>query len=774
MAKSLKGILSQKSEGYKIPKRVQDYIPVDEIYDDGIFRKGNIYSMCYLFTDINYHSAPEEEKESMFLKYKAILHSLDTEADAQITINNHKMNEKEFKGDVLLSRADDNLNEYRNEYNNILMKKAEASNNIIQEKYITVSIQRKDYNEAVIYFNRLTDNLSRQFATIKSDCTPLSVNERLQIFHDFYRNGEERYFSFDLNKAYLKGHDFKDYICPDNIERYDDYIKLGDKFARVLFLKEYANYISDSILSDLTSINRNLMLSVNIKPIPLDIATREVQNRLLGINTNITNYQRKQNENQNWSATVPFEMEQQREETQEFLNDLISRDQLMMFATITIVHMADSKEELDRDTEELQSIGRQHLCQIANLKFQQMDGLNTCLPFCQRHIKVVRTLTSEALTVFMPFNAQDIHHKNGIYYGQNADSGNMILVDRKKLLNGNSFILGVSGSGKSFTAKSEIAALVMDGDADIIIIDPEREYGPLVTALGGEIIDISSTSKNHINALDINADYGDDADAVAVKSEFVESLFDQMMGNMEISPQTKSIIDRCTTLVYKNYKKRGFTGTAPTLKDFRKILMEQPEPEAQDLALALELFTDGSLDTFSRKTNVDVNNRLICYDILELGKQLQPIGMLVILDSILNRISSNRANGKNTFIFIDEIYLLFQHEYAANFLFKLWKRVRKYGAFCTGITQNVDDLLQSHTARTMLANSEFVIMLNQASTDRNQLAELMNISDNQQVFITNVEAGKGLMKIGSSLVPFVNRYPKNTKLYGLMSTTVGE
>lgn len=300
------------------------------------------------------------------------------------------------------------------------------------------------------------------------------------------------------------------------------------------------------------------------------------------------------------------------------------------------------------------------------------------------------------------------------------------------------------------------------------------DYAPLVKAMGGAIIDISATSKNHINAMDMNSDYGDGEDPLILKSEFILSLCEQLIGSRSLGAQEKSLIDRCAKNVYRSYRKRGYKGKAPTLKDFRAELLKQDEPEAQEIALAIELFTDGSLNTFAKETNVDVNNRLICYDILDLGKQLLPIGMLVVLDSILNRITANRAKGKNTFIIIDEIYLLFQHEYSANFLFTLWKRVRKYGAFCTGITQNVDDLLQSHTARTMLANSEFVVMLNQASTDRIKLAELLNISDTQLSYITNVEAGRGLMKVGSALVPFVNKFPKNTKLYMLMTTKFGE
>ena len=315
---------------------------------------------------------------------------------------------------------------------------------------------------------------------------------------------------------------------------------------------------------------------------------------------------------------------------------------------------------------------------------------------------------------------------------------------------------------------------MLSGDSDILLIDPEREYTPLVRALGGEIINISATSPTHINAMDMNREYGDGANPVILKSEFIMSLCEQLIGGNNLGAVQKSIIDRCTASVYRTYQQNNYTGEVPTLQDFRAELLKQSEPEAQEIALAIELFTNGSLNTFAKKTNVDTDNRLICYDILDLGKQLMPIGMLVVLDSILNRITQNRAKGKNTFIFIDEIYLLFQHEYSANFLFTLWKRVRKYGAYATGITQNVDDLLQSHTARTMLANSEFIVMLNQASTDRLELAKLLNISDTQLSYITNVDAGHGLIKVGSSLVPFANKFPKNTKLYKLMTTKPGE
>ena len=602
----------------------------------------------------------------------------------------------------------------------------------------------------------------------------METDERLRIFHDFYRAGEETSFRFDMKETRKKGHDFKDFICPDSMEFEKDYFKIGERYGRVLFLREYASYIKDAMVAELTDLNRNLMLSIDVVPVPTDEAVREAENRLLGVETNVTNWQRRQNSNNNFSAQVPYDLEQQRKEMKEFLDDLTTRDQRMMFAVLTMVHTADSKEQLDSDTEALLTTARKHLCQFGVLKFQQLDGLNTVMPFGTRKIDTFRTLTTESLAVFIPFRVQDIYHENGIYYGQNVISKNMIIADRRQLLNGNEFILGVSGGGKSFAAKGEIINQMLSGNADIIIIDPEREYSQLVKAMGGEIINISATSPTHINAMDMNREYGDGANPVILKSEFIMSLCEQLIGGNNLGAVQKSIIDRCTASVYRTYQQNDYKGEVPTLQDFRAELLKQSEPEAQEIALAIELFTNGSLNTFAKHTNVDTDNRLICYDILDLGKQLMPIGMLVVLDSILNRITQNRAKGKNTFIFIDEIYLLFQHEYSANFLFTLWKRVRKYGAYASGITQNVDDLLQSHTARTMLANSEFIIMLNQASTDRIELAKLLNISDTQLSYITNVDAGHGLIKVGSSLVPFANKFPKNTKLYKLMTTKLSD
>ena len=774
--KTLNRIFKQDKEKLKIPKSVQDIIPVDCIWEDGIFLVGNNkYSKSYKFMDINYAVASKEDKEAMFLDYSELLNSLDTGATTTITINNRRINKLDFEKTILLKDTGDDLDKFRHEYNNMLIAQSREANGIVQEKIITISVYKDSIEEARSYFSRTGTDLINHFNSLGSKCVELNAEERLRIAHDFYRTGEETSFHFNIHETMKKGHNFKDFICPDTVEFEKDYFKIGNRYGRVLFLKEYASYIKDSMVTELTDLSKNMMLSIDIIPIPMDEAVKEAENRRLGVETNITNWQRKQNSNNNFSAIIPYDMEQERNETKEFLDDLINRDQRMFLAVITMVITDNTKEKLETDTDTIRQIARKNLCQLGILRFQQLDGLNTVLPFGVRKIDALRTLTTESLAVFMPFKVQEIRHENGIFYGQNVISKNMIIADRKQLLNGNSFILGVSGSGKSFAAKQEIVSFKLrEPNADIIIIDPEREYSKLVKALGGEVIKISATSKNHINAMDMNSEYGDGANPVILKSEFILSLCEQLIGSGNLGPKQKSIIDRCTANVYRVFQQGNYQGIPPTLQDFREELLKQDEPEAKEIALAIELFTDGSLNTFAMNTNVDTTNNLICYDILDLGKQLLPIGMLVVLDSILNRITSNRAKGKHTYIFIDEIYLLFQYEYSANFLFTLWKRVRKYGAYATGITQNVEDLLQSHTARTMLGNSEFIIMLNQAYSDRLELAKLLNISDTQLSYITNVGAGEGLIKVGSALVPFVNRFPKNTELYKLMTTKPGE
>ena len=775
MSKTLQTVLKRDRERYKVPRSVQDAIPIRRIWPDGIFCFGSTYSKTIRFSDINYAIASKEDKTAMFLGWSELLNALDAGSVTKITINNKRVDRQDFERTILIPPQGDGLDGYWKEYNDMLTGKVtDASNSVVQERYLTLSTHRKDIGEARTFFDRVSGEVSRRLSALGSHGEELDAGQRLRVLHDFYRAGDEAPFVFDMKRAMRWGRSFKDAICPDSLEYKKDHFVMGDKYGRVLFLKEYASYIKDAMINELTGLDRTMMLSIDVIPVPTDEAVREMQNRLLGVETNVTNWQRRQNSSQNFSAVVPYDLEQQRKETREMLDDLTTRDQRMFYAVVTLVHLADSKKQLDSDTKTLQSIARTHLCQLTTLHWQQAEGLDTALPLGLRRIDALRTLITESLAVLIPFKAQEIRHRHGAYYGQNSISRDLILADRWELLNANGFVLGVSGSGKSFTAKREMAALALSTQDDIIVIDPEAEYRPLIEGLGGQVIEISATSPNHINAMDMEQGYGDGENPVVLKSEFLLSLCEQLMGAGQLSAREKSIIDRCAAQCYRDYIRRGYTGAVPTLQDFHAELLRQPEPEARDVALAIELFTEGSLNTFAKPTNVDTNSRILCYDIRGLGRQLLPVGMLVVLDSIFNRILRNRAQGRSTWVYIDEIYLLFQHEYSANFLFTLWKRVRKYRACCTGITQNVDDLLQSHTARTMLANSEFLVMLNQAATDRAELARLLNISDNQLSYITNVEPGRGLIKCGSAIVPFQDNFPRHTRLYQLMTTKASD
>ena len=669
---------------------------------------------------------------------------------------------------------EDGLDGYRREYNEMLLSKVTGTNNsVVQERYFTVSVVKKNVDEARTWFSRVGTDLLTHLSRLSSVGRELDLPARLQIFRDFFREGEPAP-PFDWSGQARRGHSFKDWFCPDAMEFESDCFRIDGHWGRVLYLRDYASYLKDSMIAELCGLNRSLMLSIDILPVPTDEAVREIQNRMLGIETNAANWQRRQNDTNNFSAVLPYDMEQQRRETREMLEDLTNRDQRMMFGLVTLVHLAESKEQLDSDTESIVSTARRHLCQMSTLRWQQKDGLDTVLPYGLRRIQALRTLTTESTAVLIPFRAQEILQEGGIYYGQNAVSKNMIVADRRKLLNGNSFRLGVSGSGKSFSAKEEIVSIALATGDDTLILDPESEFGTLTESLGGEVIRISASSDTHLNAMDMDGAYGDERNPLIEKSEFILSLFEQLIGAGGVSAKEKSILDRCTYDVYREYQANRFQGEPPTLRELYHALLSQPEPEARGLALSSELFITGSLNTFAQHTNVNTKARILCYDIRELGEQLMPIGMLVTLDAIFNRVIQNWKLGKTTWIFCDEFYLLFRYPYSADFFYKLWKRIRKYNGLVTGLTQNVEELLRSDTARLMLANSEFLILLNQSATDREELARLLHISETQLSYITNVAAGCGLIRCAGNIVPFENSFPRHTHLYRLMTTKPDE
>ncbi len=772
----LKELIPLPKEGFKIPKTAQDAIPIRRVYPDGIFYSDGQYSQSWKFKDINYSVSSPEAQMDMFMDYCAIINALDSEATTKITINNHRLDKSELERTTYMSMRNDGLDNYRKEYNEIIYQNTAGTHSTAQEKYITVTVARKNIEEARNFFRRIGTELTQGFGRLSSGTALLSLQDRFEIIHNFFRNSAEP-LAFDLKSSMSKGHDFKDAICPENIEFKGSYFQVGEQFGCVLFLSDYATYIKDSMITDLCDFDRNLMLSVDILPVQTVEAVKLVQKQILAVETDRARYTNRQNRNGNFTANIPYEMDQALSETKELLDDITTRDQRMMFVYVTIVHLADSLEKLDSDTEQITAIARQKLCQFQTMKFRQEIGLNTVLPYGPLKISKseMRTLTTESTAVLLPFKAQEIIDRGGVYCGKNSVSQNIIVCDRSRLLNPHSWTLGVSGSGKSMINKSFISYYILNTDDDVVILDVQNEYSPLVNSLGGSRIEISATSKTHINAFDINSHYGGDEETpIAAKSEFILSLCEQIFDGEHLGAKQKSIIDRCTELTLRNYVKNGYKGTPPTLTDFAVILKAQPEAEAHEIALALELFISGSLNIFSHQTNVDISNRVVCYDLSKLGKQLRKVGSLITLDALLNRVTANREAGRRTHIFCDEAHIYFGDEYTANFFSSAFRTFRKFNAYLNAMTQNISECLSSETARIMIANSEFLVLLNQSATDREKLAEMLNLSETQLSHITNSPQGCGLLKVGSDLVPFENIIPNNLELYRLMSTKPGE
>ena len=758
----------EEKEKFKIPRRVQDTVPIKTAWPDGTFLVGNNrYSRTYQFRDINYAVASNDDKDTMTKAYWGLLNSLDQNSTAKITIHNLRMNRGSSIQDGLMPYEGDELDHYRQEYNQNIINQVSGEDAFCQHKYITTTVTRKSIKDARSYFARVGAELNSQFVHLGSRCDTLKAEDRLKVIRNILQDHPSD-TPINLRETMRRGHSIVDAICPSSMRIMPSYFTLDGKFGRVLFLQDYASYIKDDFITSVTALNREVILSIDIIPVPMDEAIKEADMVTLGTESEIASWQRRQNKAMNFSAILPSQLEQRRESNKELMEDLTSRNQRMMLCNVVLVHFADSLQQLDDDTEAIHSISP--LNHFSTLWFQQLDGLKTALPYGCRKLKVLRTLTTESLAALMPFRVQEVMDPGGIFFGVNSISRNLILINKAKLLNPNAFVLGVPGSGKSFSVKELVAFLMLSTKDDILICDPENEYGAMVEKFKGAVIHIASGGKDHINPLDMVEGYSDGNNPVSEKSEFMMALFEQLThGN--ISGKHLSIIDRCTSEIYADMRRDG---TVPTLITFRDKLLDQPEPEARDLALELEAYATGSLDAFAHPTNVDADNRVVVYDILGLGEKLKTLGLLVITDAMLNRVAENWKRGVRTHIFIDEYHVVFENEHSANFFASAWRRFRKRNAYPTAITQNVDFLLDSTLARTMLSNSELVVMLNQAGPDQARLAQLFHISDEQMAYITNANAGCGLIRYGSDLVPFENHFARDTDLYALMNTKPGE
>ena len=760
---------------YKAPKSIQQTIEIMKVAENGIFEVAkNRFSKCYRFQDINYTTTNETEQIDIFERYCKFLNSLDV--SFKITINNKNKDMEQVRDYVFLQRKDDGYDGFRSIYNNIMEQKIhEGRQGIEQERYLTITIERKNFEEAKAQFATIEASVHKAFGELGAEIVPLSGNERIKVLYDYYHLGDENSFDFDIREARKVGADFRNDLCNGMIQFYPDYFKDEKKFCRALFIKKYPSSLSDRFLNEITSLPVHSITSIDVVPIPKDMTTKILQKKYLGIESDIIKQQRVRNKNNDFSSEISYNKRIEKKEIEEIMDDVRENDQCLYYVSVTIILMADTKEELDSMTETVETIGKRNSVTIEEHYLKQRESLNTALPIGVRQVETMRTMLTQSLAVLMPFNVQELNDKQGCYYGINQVSKNINIGNRKKLINGNGFVFGVPGSGKSFFCKMEMGNVFLSGNDEIIVIDPMNEYFDIAQTYGGTVVNMSTYTDNYVNPLDMDVwslDLNDSKGMIREKGEFMLGLCEQCMGE-SLNSRQKSIIDRCVRKLYIEIA-RNREKYVPIMSDFYEILMNQPEDEARDIALSLELFVNGSLNIFNHQTNVDVDNRFTVYGIRDLGTELSPITMLVMMESIQNRIIANGKRGIATWLYIDEFHVLLNSEYSAKYLQQLWKKVRKQGGLCTGITQNIVDLLQNYTATTMLANSEFVALLKQANTDSSRMAEVIGVSEAQLRFVTNTSSGMGLMKCGNVVIPFDNTIEKGTDLYNLYNTNIHE
>ena len=760
---------------YKAPKSIQQTIEIMKVAENGIFEVAkNRFSKCYRFQDINYTTTNETEQIDIFERYCKFLNSLDV--SFKITINNKNKDMEQVRDYVFLQRKDDGYDGFRSIYNNIMEQKIhEGRQGIEQERYLTITIERKNFEEAKAQFATIEASVHKAFGELGAEIVPLSGNERIKVLYDYYHLGDENSFDFDIREARKVGADFRNDLCNGMIQFYPDYFKDEKKFCRALFIKKYPSSLSDRFLNEITSLPVHSITSIDVVPIPKDMTTKILQKKYLGIESDIIRQQRVRNKNNDFSSEISYNKRIEKKEIEEIMDDVRENDQCLYYVSVTVILMADTKEELDSMTETVETIGKRNSVTIEEHYLKQRESLNTALPIGVRQVETMRTMLTQSLAVLMPFNVQELNDKQGCYYGINQVSKNINIGNRKKLINGNGFVFGVPGSGKSFFCKMEMGNVFLSGNDEIIVIDPMNEYFDIAQTYGGTVVNMSTYTDNYVNPLDMDVwslDLNDSKGMIREKGEFMLGLCEQCMGE-SLNSRQKSIIDRCVRKLYIEIA-RNREKYVPIMSDFYEILMNQPEDEAKDIALSLELFVNGSLNIFNHQTNVDVDNRFTVYGIRDLGTELSPITMLVMMESIQNRIIANGKRGIATWLYIDEFHVLLNSEYSAKYLQQLWKKVRKQGGLCTGITQNIVDLLQNYTATTMLANSEFVALLKQANTDSSRMAEVIGVSEAQLRFITNTSSGMGLMKCGNVVIPFDNTIEKGTDLYNLYNTNIHE
>lgn len=778
-SKAVSSTGSGKSKLAKTSKKenrmsAQDSIRFKEMGKDGICRvQGKTYSKTIRFYDINYQLAQNEDKNAIFENWCDFLNYFDSSIHFQLSFINHKSSMEEFENVISIRSQYDEFDDVRMEYAQMLRNQlAKGNNGLVKSKYITFAIEADSIREAKPKLERIESDILNNFKVLGVPAYPLNGAERLEILRQTFNPTDTVNRQFDYSSMVRNGLGTKDYVAPESFTFRDGRsFKMGATIGCVSYLQILAPELTDKMLAEFLDMDKNLIVNMHIESVDHMKAIKLVKSKVTDINRMKIEEQKKAVRSGYDMDIIPSDLNTYGGEAKRLLDDLQSRNERMFMVTVLFLNTAKSRRGLDNALLQTSGIAQKFNCALRCLDYQQEEGLMSSVPLGVNHVPIKRALTTTSTAIFVPFTTQELFMAGeSLYYGLNALSSNMIMVDRKKLKNPNGLILGTPGSGKSFAAKREITNAYFVTNDDIIIGDPEGEYYPLVHALGGQVIHISPTSQDYINPMDINMDYSDDDNPLGVKSDFVLSLCELIMGSRDgIEAEEKSVIDRCLPLVYQKYFADPRPENMPVLGDLYDCLRKQKEPQAQRIATALEIYVNGSLKVFNHQTNVEMDNRIICFDIKDLGKQLKKLGMLIVQDQVWNRVTINRNTHKSTRYYIDEFHLLLKEEQTAAYSVEIWKRFRKWGGIPTGITQNIKDLLSSREIENIFENSDFIYMLNQASGDRQILAKQLNISPTQLSYVTNSNEGEGLLFYGNVIIPFIDRFPKNS-LYKIMTT----
>ncbi len=766
--------LIQKAKGDGKPHTAQQTIPYLQMYPDGICHVSDKrYSKSIAFEDINYQLAQADDKTAIFENWCDFLNYFDASVSVQLSFINQGAQREKARQTIHIPPQDDAFNSIRSEYADMLKNQLEKGNNgLVKQKYITFSIEADNLAAAKSRLSRIETDVLNNFKVLGVTARPQTGYERLQTLHGvFHPEGEPFRFSWDWLAP--SGLSTKDFIAPSSF-RFGEgrYFRMGRKLGAVSFLEILAPELNDRMLADILDLETGVIVNLHIRSIDQTEAIKTIKRKITDLDKMKIEEQKKAVRSGYDMDIIPSDLATFGSEAKNLLQDLQSRNERMFLLTFLVVNMADTKRKLDNDVFAAAGIAQKYNCALTRLDYMQEAGFMASVPIGENLIPIQRGLTTSSTAIFIPFITQELFQTGAsLYYGLNALSNNMILCDRKKLKNPNGLILGTPGSGKSFAAKREMANAFLITDDDIIICDPEAEYYPLVQRLHGQVVRISPTSSQYVNPMDINLNYSEDDNPLALKSDFILSLCELVVGGKEgLQPVEKTVIDRAVRSVYRPFLADPDPEKMPILGDLYDELLKQPEPEAARIAAALELYVSGSLNVFNHRTNVELSNRLVCFDIKQLGKQLKKLGMLIVQDQVWNRVTVNRAEQKATRYYMDEFHLLLKEEQTAAYSVEIWKRFRKWGGIPTAITQNVKDLLSSREVENIFENSDFVLMLNQAAGDRAILAKQLNISPQQMKYVTHTEAGEGLLFYGNVILPFVDRFPKDTELYRVMTT----